>query len=448
MARPFYAFSGAARLVAAFGLTILIGAAFLHSPYSAAHGAIPMLDALFTSTSAVCVTGLSTIDVGTQLSRTGQGMLLLLIQLGGLGITTFSTFFLVAAGRATLSHHLETQDHLSSVRIRASRLLMWIIPFTLIVEALGALVLASRLPEGDRWWNAVFHSVSAFCNAGFSLYPDSLIRFRSDHVITGTVALLVVLGGLGFIVHLQILAWVTARIKRKPLRLFLHARVVIVSSLVLWIVGAAAMLILESGNILLGLPWKERISSALFQSVSLRTSGFSTWDWSTCREITLYSAMFFMFVGGGPGGCAGGIKVTTVAVLLATIRARLRGRDDVSLFQRTVPPAIVRRAFQLVIIALFFAAAVILALLASEEPIGPQADQGHIMTVMAFETVSAFSTTGLSAGATPDLSPAGKILMIVSMFVGRLGPLVIALAVLPEEAKPRFAYPREELAIG
>jgi len=439
---------GASRLVVAFALTIVLGTVLLHMPMSHRDGRLSWLDSLFTSASAVCVTGLTTVDVGTQLSRTGQIFVLIFIQLGGLGITTFSTLLLMAAGRATLTDHLDSQEQFAARRIKTSRLLIWVIVSTLLVEAGGAVMIASRLPEADRWWSSVFHSVSAFCNSGFSLHSDSLARFQSDPILNGTVAGLIVLGGLGFIVHVQLARWFLSTCTGKRVPLVLHAKVVVWASLLLWVLGALAFQILESNHLLRDLTGGERALAACFQSVNMRTAGFSSVDFSEAREVTLYSVMFFMFVGAGPGSCAGGIKVTTAAVLLATIRARLRGEENVTLLHRTIPQAIVRRAVQLVIVSLFFVSVILWGLLLTEGVVptaGARCDQ---MASLAFEAVSAFGTVGLSTGVTPDLSAGGKLIIILCMFVGRLGPLVIALAVLPERAGPRFEYPREDLAIG
>ncbi len=448
MPRKAHFLSGAVRAVAVFALTIGIGTVLLRFPFATNGKPMKWMDSFFTSTSAVCVTGLSTVDIGTSLSYSGQMMLLGLIQLGGLGITTISTFLLVAAGRATLAHHVETQEQLGSVRISPSRLLWWVVSSTILVETVGALILASRLPETDRWWSAIFHGVSAFCNSGFSLYPDSLTRFRSDSVVNAVVAALTIFGGAGFIVHLQLVKWAISRMTGQRLPLFLHTKVVLSASAALWIMGTVVFLLFESNNTMKNMTPTDRVVAAVFQSVSTRTAGFSTLDFGTMREVTLFAVMFFMLIGAGSGSCAGGIKVTTAAVLFATIRARIRGEDSVSLLNRAIPPAIVRRAFHLLILSLVFISLMLLLLLFVHEKPPSQGARNDQLTVLAFETVSAFGTVGLSTGVTTSLSALGKLIIIFCMFVGRLGPLVIALAVLPERIGPRFEYPREDLAIG
>lgn len=233
MSNPRVIFRGANRLLLAFALTILIGTILFRSEMATVDEPLSWIDALFTSTSAACVTGLSTIDVGTTLTLPGQIVLLVLIQIGGLGITTVSTFLLVAAGRATLDHHMEAQEQLASIRIKPGRLLWWVVSSTILIEAVGAVVLASRLTGSGRWWSSVFHSVSAFCNSGFSLYPDSLTRFRTDPSVNATIAGLTILGGLGFIVHVQLAAWLRSRVSGRRSALSLHARVVLLGSVVL-----------------------------------------------------------------------------------------------------------------------------------------------------------------------------------------------------------------------
>lgn len=440
-------FSGPARAVVAFALLIVVGTVLLALPVAANGTRLTLIDALFTATSGVCVTGLSTITVSDRLSLTGQAILLLLIQLGGLGITTVSTILLVAAGRATLGHAVRAEDTLAAVRVRPLRLLWWVALLTLSAEAVGALVLRSRMTGPDAWWTAVFHSVSAFCNAGFSLYPDSLTGYRADPIVLGTIGALVIAGGLGFIVARQVTLWSVGIITGRRSALFLHSRVVLLANVICWVLGAALLLGLEWDGAFRGRPFGESLLGVSFQSISARTAGFNTLDFATLREPTLFAVMFLMLIGASPGGCGGGLKVTTVAVLIATVVARLRSADTVGLLRRTVPAATVQRSFLLLSLALLFLTAVVAGLLFSEE--APQGrGRADRMTVLAFEAVSAFGTVGFSAGVTPTLSTFGKLIIIVCMFVGRLGPLVVALAILRPRRGPAYSYPQEELALG
>lgn len=425
----------------------MIGSGALALPAAAAGRSLSLVDALFTATSGVCVTGLSTITVNERLSTTGQTVLLLLIQLGGLGITTVSTLLLVAAGRATLGHAVSAEDTLAAVRVRPLRLLSWVALVTLLAEAAGAIVLRSRLSGPDAWWTAVFHSVSAFCNAGFSLYPDGLTGSRSDPVVLGTIGALIILGGLGFIVLRQLALWFASLITGRRSALLLHSRVVLTANFVLWVLGAAVLWGLEREGAFAGGSFAESLLGAAFQSVSARTAGFNTVDFAALREPTLFAVMFLMLIGASPGSCGGGLKVTTAAVLFATVAARLRGAESVGLLHRTVPATTVQRSFLLLSLSLLFLTVAVAGLLFSEEArhAGARADR---LTVLAFEAVSALGTVGFTAGVTPTLSTAGKLIIIVCMFVGRLGPLVVALAVLQPRRGPAYSYPQEELAIG
>ncbi|QDV91134.1 Ktr system potassium uptake protein B [Phycisphaerae bacterium RAS2] len=438
---------GPQRVVAAFALVILIGAALFHLPLCTNGKDVSFVDALFMSTSAVCVTGLTTVDVGEQLSPSGQFVLLVLFQLGGLGITTLSTFLLLAASRASLAHAVESGEQLGALRVKPLQLVRWVVLTTVTLEAAGALILWGRMNGDEGWWSGVFHSVSAFCNAGFSLHSDSLTSYRSDWVVNFTVMALIVHGGLGFIALRQLVEWIAARITGKPVRLLLHTRVVLLGSFALWGLGAAMLSWLEWNRTLAGLPSDERILAACFQSVSARTAGFNTVDIGALREPTLFFLMFLMFIGGAPGSCAGGIKVTTAAVVLAALVARARGRESVHLLQRTIPRELVRRSFVAMGMAAGMIALAIGVLLFSEEGPStvPRADH---LTVVAFEAVSAFGTVGLSTGLTPNLSAIGKLVLIVCMFVGRLGPLLVALAVLQPRERAGYSYPEEDLAIG
>jgi trk system potassium uptake protein TrkH len=438
---------GPGRAVIAFALLIVLGTAVLALPVAAVGERLALVDALFTATSGVCVTGLSTITVGERLSRPGQAVLLVLIQLGGLGITTVSTILLVAAGRATLYQAVSAEESLAAVRVRPLRLMSWVALVTFSAEAIGAAILWSRFSGPGAWWPALFHSVSAFCNAGFSLFPDSLAAHAADPLVLGTIAVLVVLGGIGFIVLRQVTLWLVARVRGGRVPLFLHSRVVLLANMALWVLGAGVFFGLERNGALSGSNSGPAVLGAVFQSISARTAGFSTLDFADLREPTLLVLMFFMLIGASPGSCGGGLKVTTVSVLLATIVARLRGTDSVALLRRSVSPQTVQRSFLLISLAVLFLAVIVMGLLIAEER-PAQLERADRLTVIAFEAVSAFGTVGFSTGLTPSLSTLGKLLIISAMFVGRLGPLVVALAILPRRRGPEYSYPQGELAIG
>jgi len=440
--------SGPARLAIAWIAAIGVGTALLRLPPATTLEPLTWIDALFTAASAVCVTGLSTIAVGDRLSLFGEIVLLGLIQLGGLGITTVSTFLLVAAGRATLTQQFGASEALAGLRVHPVRLIWWVLAVTVAIEALGAWVLRHVWGADGSWWVAIFHSVSAFCNAGFALFADSLVVYRADPAVNAAIAALIVLGGLGFIALYQMASWCRGMLTRRRRRLVLHARVVLAASLVLWAAGGLMFATMEWGGSMHGLPMGEKLLAAMFQSVTTRTAGFNTLDFSTMREPTLFFTMFLMIIGGAPGGCAGGVKVTTVVVILAAVRARFRGTESLALFNRAVPAEVVRRSHLLVTLSVIFLTLVVAGLLVAEEVRPVSEIRTDRFLLLAFEAVSAFGTVGLSAGVTADLSAGGKLLIIVCMFVGRLGPLVVALAVIQPRSAPRYAYPEEEVAIG
>lgn len=438
--------SGPARIVLAWIGFILLGAALLTLPAASQQSRLGWYDACFTSTSAVCVTGLSTIDIGQSLSLFGQTVVLILMQVGGIGIGVLSTFLLVAAGRTTLSHQYEMENALASVRVRPLRLLAWAVPIVVLVEAIGAVILVSRTGSGG--WQAIFHSVSAFCNAGFCLFPDSLARYHADPVITVTFALLIILGGVGFITLSQVGAWLKAKTQRRPRPLYLHSKAVLIANGWLWLIGLVLIAILEWNGALAGLSTSSRLFSSFFASVTTRTAGFTMIDVGQLRGPTLLVTMVLMLIGGAPGSCAGGVKVTTIVVILAAMRARLRGSDSVSLMKRTVPNPVISRAFHVVSLSLLFLAIVVFALSVTEESYAIPSTFHDRITGLTFEAVSALGTVGLSTGLTPYLSTAGKVVIMITMFVGRLGPLAIALAILGPRPASHFEYPKEEIALG
>jgi trk system potassium uptake protein TrkH len=441
-------FSGPARLVLAWAGLIAVGASLLRLPASARAVPLSCLEALFTSTSAVCVTGLSTINVGERLSPFGQAVLLGLIQLGGLGISTVSTLLLATAGRASIAQQYEARDALAAVRVKPMQVLWWTIGITLISEGIGAVILARQFGGEHGWWYGVFHSVSAFCNAGFSPFADNLMGYRGDAVVNFTVAGLIMVGGLGFIALRQLFLWTAGVVRRRRVPLFLHTRVVLTASVLLWIVGAVVFIVLEHDHTMADLDGRQRALAGFFQSVTPRTAGYNTLDFGMMRESTLLFTIVLMFIGAAPGSCAGGVKVTTAVAVLAALRSRIQGIPHVSLFNRTLPLGVVARAFYIVILSTLFLVIVIGALVMTEETrpmAGLRADR---LTALAFEAVSAFGTVGLSTGITPNLSAGGQLLIILTMFVGRLGPLALAVAVLRVRSRPLYEYPKEEVAIG
>lgn len=438
--------------VVGFAAVIFAGSLALWSIPTRTRVHIPFLDAVFMATSATCVTGLSLYDIGSLFPASAQAILLTLIQVGGLGIMVFSTGLLMALGqRVSFRSRFLLQDTYTSGRMpHLGKLIAHVVILTFLFEGAGTLVLFAaflhQMPPGRALFHAAFHSVSAFCNAGFSLFPDSLMGFQHSAVVLLTMAGLIVSGGLGFLVLFEAAQAVHTR---RPWRwLSLHSKLAFTTTAFLLFGGTVFFLGAEWGNTLAGLPLKEKILAAFFQSTTIRTAGFNSLDFASMKELTLLGTIFLMFVGACPGSTGGGVKTTTIAVLAALGRARLKGSPCVHAFKRTLSEETLRRAF-----SVFALSAVVLAtgtafLLASElgafhVPEG----RGRFLEIL-FEAVSAFGTVGLSLGATPILSPWGKVTVIALMFIGRLGPLVLAMAIQPATRTGRYAYAEEPVMIG
>ncbi len=427
-------------LVAAFVALILIGTVLLSLPRATPpDGSLSLIDAFFLSTSASCVTGLSPVDVSTVLSRTGQVFLLLLIQIGGLGIVTFTAFFGMLLGEGLSIKERVMIGEVMDVKFmnHLSRFIGSIVLTTLVVELAGAATMyfqfpADQLAFGDRVFNAVFHSISAFCNAGFSLYPNSLEGSMGNWWLGLTVMVLVFVGGLGFVVHEDILRILRNRVRgtrrRGRLRLRLQTRLVLTASFALIVGGAIVFAAAGLGPM-----------DALFQSVTTRTAGFNTVSQGDLPEVALFVSMLLMFVGGAPGSTAGGIKVTTMVVLGATVWGMLRGRAETDIGKRAMPPETVREAFVVSSLSVFAVAICFVLLLALESAPFDQ---------LLFETVSAFGTVGLSMGVTSELGGVSKVIVSVLMLFGRVGPLTIALAVTERIRQRAYAYPVERVMVG
>ncbi len=444
-------------VVRAFAAAIALGALLLCLPWAnARHEWTPPLTAVFTATSATCVTGLAVVDTGSFFSGFGQAVILLLIQAGGLGIMTLGTFLLVLTGRRlNIEDEFVLMDSLGYDRIRGlPSLLRRTILFTLLFEAAGAVILTHRLqtahqaPFPAALWSGVFHSVSAFCNAGFSLYADSLCSLRSDPVIVLTVAALLVLGGLGFLVIYDLSCirfWRRNRLMRG--RLALHTKVVLKTTAILVAGGWLLLAILEWHNTLSALSIRDKLLTALFHSVTPRTAGFNAVDMALVHPATLFLTMLLMFIGGSPGSTAGGIKTTTLAVLSRVTLAMTLGKGAVESHGRTIGDRVVREALSIFILGAILVIIAFGALLVMEHP--PRAARGlSVPDELLFETISAFGTVGLSTGVTASLSAAGKFVIMLVMFIGRVGPLTLTLIVGQRSERQAIRLPEEELIVG
>lgn len=457
-------------LVLSFAAFILAGAIFLMLPSATNGKSISFVDALFTTTSATCVTGLVVVDIGTYFSMFGQIVILISIQLGGIGIMTFSTFLLYIFGRRLTVRDSDlltkTLGHTGGATPKG---LLWtVVVVSLLIEATGAVLLYSRfatdLPPEQALWSSVFHSVSAFCNAGFSTFNTNLMNYSGDITVNTTIMLLIFLGGIGFIVFLELYQFGLSQVrsfldslkqKRRvsylaaaPFRFSIHSKIVITVSITLIVLGAVAIGILEYNNVEAGMSVKERILTSLFQSVTPRTAGFSTVDTGALSDATLVIIIILMFIGASPGSTGGGIKTSTFAVLMGMIRSTIGKNPRVTFYKRTVSSLVQSEAVTLIFLA---GGVIILGSLLLQ-----MAEMANASSVMAhgkylellFETVSAFGTVGLSANATPTLSTFSKYVLIIVMFIGRLGPLTLAVALSRRKEKSTLVYPEGRILIG
>lgn len=436
-------------LVAGFGALIFLGAGLLLLPW-AHHGQIGPLEALFTATSAVCVTGLIVVDTGGDFTVFGQLVILAMIQAGGIGVMSFAA---VAYQLLRRRLNLRAQAALANAMLQREAaaefrdIFRRILHFVLLAESLGALLLfVGMLPAkraADAAYSAVFHAVSAFCNAGFSLYSDSLIGFRGNAVVMTTVMALIIMGGIGHPVAID--AWQRIRPRRGSnatslRKLTLSSRVAIWTSGVL--IAAGFALLLASGLTTNETTWTDRVVGALFQSITARTAGFNTVEIGDLGLAPQFLLVILMFIGGSPGSCAGGIKTTTFALWIAKLTSRLRGAKGPRLFGRYIPGEITRRVSTIIGLSMAWNLVGVLLLLATE---GTRPEVG--MQDVVFEQISAFGTVGLSTGLTPELSVVGRLWIIVTMFVGRLGPLTLALSMFTRR-QARIQYPEGRIMIG
>jgi trk system potassium uptake protein len=324
---------------------------------------------------------------------------------------------------------------------------------TLIIEFLGAALLFWRFagihPFGQSLFYSLFHAVSAFCNAGFCLYSNNFEGFQHDPLLNLTIASLIITGGLGFLVLMETRRWLFSR--RNPLqarRLSVNSKMVLSLTLLLLIVGTVVFSVFEWHGGLADLPLPAKLMAAFFQSVTTRTAGFNTLNFGKLTSITLFFTISLMFIGAGSGSTAGGIKVNTLGVLLALCRARLRGEEAVNLFHRTLSPAVVGRAIAVFAVSLVVVHGASMALVMTEMGLTPHAQNGRLFLELLFEVVSAFGTVGLSTGITPTLSSTGKVILVLVMFTGRLGPLAIVLGLFGKERKARLEYGESSVMIG
>ena len=430
---------------------IVVGTVLLMLPFSLTSGDWNSpLTALFTATSAVCVTGLIVVDTGTYFTSFGQGVILTLIQLGGLGYMAATTLLLLLIGRRLgLRDRLAIQQAMETAELaNVKALLISIISMVLIFELTGALLLMPTFMEdfgtGRSLWLSVFHSISAFNNAGFSLFPDSLVGYADRAWPIAIISMLIIIGGIGYQVIMEGFVWLRDRLRRrKTCNVFsLHFKVVTSTTFVLLLLGTIAFLFIEFDNVdtLASRGFGTQILFAGFQSVVMRTAGFNSIDIGAMETSSLFMAIALMFVGASPGSTGGGIKTTTVRILLMSTYAALRGKEEVNCYQRQIPAARVLKALS-VVVASAISVVIITTCISISDP-----DLSFISIL--FESVSAFATVGLSTGITADLSVLGQLFIIVTMYIGRVGILLLMSALLGDPSPSAIHFPEEDLLTG
>jgi len=450
-------------LIASFLVLIFSGAGLLMLPAASADGKVSLsfVDALFTATSGTCVTGLIVKDTGQDFSMMGQVVILALIQLGGLGIVVFGAVFALLLGQAfSLRESVAMQDLLSARTVsRIGNMIAFVFVSTILIEALGAVSLLGMW-DGDvqnKWFCSIFHAISAFCNAGFSLFNNSFVGYSRSWQVYVVICPLIILGGLGFSVLYDLVNIAADRIKRffkkrfnkqyrfsmeAPKRMRLQTKIVLSVSASLIVLGALAILLFERYAAGAGSQTENTITNALFQSITARTAGFNTVDISAMSPSGKFILILLMFIGGSPGSTAGGIKTVTLAVIVMAAIAALRKRHEVEMFRRSVRVVVVGRA---VTVTLLFVAVLFVGTLALNIT---ENSNCFTMSDIMFEAASALGTVGLTTGITSLLTTAGKLIIIAMMLIGRLGPLTLLAALTFNLKTARYNYPQEAVIVG
>jgi len=439
-------FQPAQVLAVSFLVAIFVGTVLLMLPFSSQAGHMSLPDALFTSASAVCVTGLIVQDTATFFTPAGKVIILFLFQLGGLGIMTFSTLVLLVAGkRVSIQDRIIIQEgyqHSASSNVKT--LIRDIFLYTLVFESLGTFLFLLRWNRefsfGHAFLHSLFHAVSAFCNAGFSLFQNSFISYRGDILVNVTLMILIVSGGLGFLVLQEMKLAFKSVIRKKKISISLHSKLVLSLTLILIFFSGLVILVLEWNHSLQDFTGQEKVLSAFFQVITARTAGFNTLDLNSLSSAAVLLIILLMFIGASPGSTGGGIKTSTVGVVTAFLRSRIQARESLNLFHRSIPAQSITKAFTLVTLSvgIIFASAFILFLL----------QPGAEMKNVFFEVFSAFGTVGLSLGLTPELNDTSKVALTLTMYAGRIGPLTLLYAFSRAKALGRFEYAEETVMIG
>lgn len=430
-------------LAVGYLVVILVGTILLHLPIATTNpGSLPWLDCLFTATSATAVTGLIVVNTSSAFTSFGQVVIMLLIQFGGLGLMTMSTLLALVIGRRIgLQERVVMQKELGQFQLSGLvKVVKRVLLITAIIEGLGVVILFLRwqplLGAKKALYYAVFHSVSAFCNAGFDLFGNSMQNFNQDFITLFTISSLLILGGLGFgvvtdLFHLP-----------KNKRLTFHSRMVLRVSLILLVLGWAFVFFTEYSNpeTLGELSFGGKVLSAYFTSATTRTAGFESLPTGSLRTPTLFFVIVLMFIGASPASTGGGIKTTTFGVVVVTVFSIIRGKGETEVFQRRVAKETIIDALCIITLAmmLVFLDTIVLSFLETDKE----------FLDLFFETVSAFGTVGLSTGITPDLSTISKIMLILTMYAGRVGPMTVLVALSKKRKTQNFRYPEEKILVG
>lgn len=429
-------------LALGFAGLILLGAILLNMPAASESGeSIGFINALFTAASSVCVTGLVVVNTAYHWTTFGHVVIILLIQMGGLGFMTMATIVALILGkRISIRERLVIKEQLNQESMSGLvKLTKYVIGSTLLIEGIGALLMSTRFIPlyglGKGIWYGVFHSISAFCNAGFDILGDSIAPFVGDYVINLTICALIILGGLGFSVYIDISK------NRSFRKLHLHSKLVILVSGSLLIVGTVVFYLLEKNNpgTLGVLSNGERILASFFQSVVPRTAGFYSVNMAALHDSSIFLMIILMFIGGSPGSTAGGIKTTTFATLVLVTTNIIKGNKDVVVFKRRISYDAINKSIAIIMVGLILLLMVSFILTVTE-----QADFIDIL----FETTSAFATVGLTTGLTPDLSDVGKIIITLTMYAGRVGPLTMAFAMSKHRKHTSIKYAEGNIVVG
>lgn len=437
--------SGVQILALGFFIVIFVGGVLLSLPISSASGeSTNFLDALFTSTSAVCVTGLITLDTGTHWNEFGQIVIMFLIEIGGLGFMSFATFIAVLLGRKiTLRDRLIMQEAMNTFNIQGLvRMVRYVLGFTFAVQFFGALLLSTQfvpkfgLAKGIYY--SIFHSISAFCNAGFDLFGgfSSLVSYSGNVVVLLTISALIIIGGLGFTVWLEVYNY------RGLKKLSVHSKIVILITVVLIIGGTIFMYLFEMHNpkTIGNMSFDDKVLNSFFASVSPRTAGFNSVSTDGMTNSGKLLTIILMFIGGSPGSTAGGLKTATFGIIILTVISVIRGREDTQVFGRRFSKSLVYKSFALLIIGMTLVIGVTLLLSIT--------DPNESFINILYEATSAFGTVGLTTGVTQRLSTAGKIIIMITMYCGRVGPMTVALAFIRNKKKQTHKYPEGKILIG